>query len=147
MQLLDPPFNSIDRINSITLKHYKFLSDHLNKNQYSFSFINAVAEPYFNISVILNETYGGNCWNDNIYRSEYKFKKSKIIKSLIIFISTLVIRTNGKELKKMADIIFKKLESKEFYAPEYYNNSTSGLYFKIKLCDVIDMIKEHSVNL
>lgn len=141
MQFLEPKLNSIERIDSIISKHRQSLNNYLDKNKYSFCFVNSTEEPYFNITIFSEESHGGNCWTEDSSYSEYTFNKHKLIQPLILFISTIIIKTNSKELKKIANYVVNSLKKKEFVNSEYYGNYTKGTYFTITLDNLINKIE------
>ena len=143
MQFLEPELNSIERIDSIISKHRQSLNNYLYKNKYSFCFVNSTEEPYFSISIILEESHGGNCWTEDSSYSEYKPNKYKLLHPLILFISTIIIKTNSKELKKIANYVVNSLEKKDFLNSEYYGNYTKGTYFTINLDNLVNKIESY----
>jgi hypothetical protein len=124
---------NISRIEKIVEKHSIFLSEYFNKNNFSFCFISRTENPYFCVSVKTEESYGGSCWNEEIYFSEYEFKKSKVINSLRFFLSILIPKATKSNLQKIAQEIYKEIKPEKRFEDSYYGNYTKKLVFKVPL--------------
>ncbi len=124
---------NISRIEKIVDKHSIFLSEYFNKNNFSFCFISRAENPYFLISVKTEESYGGSCWDEQNYFSEYEFKKSKVINSLRFFLSILIPKENKSNLQKIAQEIYKDIKPEKKFEDGYYGNYTKKLVFRFPL--------------
>jgi len=124
---------NLSRIEKIVDKHTIFLSEYFNKNNFSFCFVSRTENPYFYISITTEESYGGSCWDETNYFSEYEFKKYKVVNSLRFFLSTLMPKEKKSNLQKIAQEIYQEIKPENKFEDGYYGNYKRKLIFKFPL--------------
>lgn len=129
---------NINRIDKIIEKHSIFLSNYFYKNNFSFGFISRTEEPYFFVSVVIEEAYGGACWDETVFYRDYKFKKFKVINSLRFFLSTILPKEKKSTLQKIAQSIYNDTTPNKNFESGYYGNYSRKLSFKFELSLVFE---------
>ncbi len=130
---------NISRIDNIIEKHRNFLQNYFSKNDFSFGFSARSEDLYFYVSVVIEEAYGGSCWDETVFHREHKFKKFKVINSLRFFLSTILPKEKKSTLQKIAQSIYNDTTPNKHFNDGYYGNYSRTLCFNFP----VHLIFEH----